>query len=317
MNAPRAISLVYSTLLAAGLPAYGIVIPGVVTGGGQNTNPAYYLAPYNDIRDGVNLNGVVWLNIGGSICSGAVVNPTQVLTAAHCMNGASPVVNLISDTNSLIALTSTSYVVDPDYTDFSSGADLAVVNLSSAVPLYTTIYSLFAGAYGSGSMVTLAGFGYTGTGDTGETSFDLVRRWGHNSYEADGSLLGISTKIIVGDFDNGLEAQNVLTGSSLGYDDEVDIGHGDSGGPTFYNGQIIGIHDIIECWADQHGFCTVPPSVFASNGPNSFYGELFGDTSVQGNAEWLETVITPEPATGLLLSLTMIPILALKARRRS
>jgi hypothetical protein len=77
------------------------------------------------------------------------------------MNGATPVVNFVNLMNSTDSIAGSSYLVDPDYAgDRSTGADLAVVNLSAGAPLYATIYQLYTGLYPAGSSVLLAGFGF-------------------------------------------------------------------------------------------------------------------------------------------------------------
>src|SRR5262249_14569417 len=122
-----------------------------------------------------------------------------------------------------------------------------------------------------------------------------------NVYNTDGTLIGVSSKLLLGSFDNGHAEQHILPGTDYGLADEVDIGHGDSGGPSFYMVQIIGVHDIIECAsAGPASPCLSPPSVNASAGPNSYYGEIFGDTSVQANLAWIQSEMVPEPGTWLL-----------------
>ncbi len=84
-----------------------------------------------------------------------------------------------------------------------------------------------------------------------------------------------------------------------GYD-EVDISHGDSGGPSFYDGELIGVHDLGICFGSSS--CDEPPAVNASN--NSFFGDLFGDVSVPANATWIQAQeTTPEPLSFLLVAL--------------
>jgi len=305
--------LIVFVIFTGVFPAFGIVIPSSTTAGAIS-DINYYLAPYDTVKNGVNLNGVVLVGFGGgTFCSGALISPTQVLTAAHCF-GSSPTVNFIDSSNNLLPIVASSFEIDPDFSGFPSSADLAIINLSSVAPSFATIYRLFTGIYTNGATITIAGFGYSGNGDTGATTGGGTRMVGENSYDTNGTFDGLGPTLRVGDFDNGNAANNAIPGSGLGLPDEVDISHGDSGGPSFYNGQLIGIHNFIDCVGT--GSCSSPPSVQATGAPNSYYGELFGDTSVDANATWIQSVITPEPSTWLLCC-GALALQAMAVRRRA
>ena len=145
-------------------------------------------------------------------------------------------------------------------------------------------------------------------------------RAGTNEYVAYGSYFGWSSSLLVGQFyDSSIPTTKAL-GSGAPYTafDEVDFSHGDSGGPSFYNGQIIGVHDLGICYSGPHG-CATPPSISTAN--NSFFGEMFADTSVSANAAWITAqedfhthTYTPEPASSALLGLGLAVLAALRFR---
>jgi len=203
-------------------------------------------------------------------------------------------------------------VIDPGYQDnLANGADLAIVNLASAAPSYATVYQLYSGAIPYGSTIAVVGFGDTGTGDLGYSGGDGTRLMGENSYVTNAAAWygsPVSPNLLLADFENGTAADNTLSATgpdSLGLADEVDISFGDSGGPSFYDGQLIGVHDFLDC---------APSTVTCPD--NSTYGEIFGDTSVAGDAAWIDSVLAPEPSSWLLC-LSAVPVITMLGRRRS
>ncbi len=319
----RRLSLL-GALICCALPAYAIV----VTAG---TDPNSVVVPGdNNFFGTLSLSGVVQVSTGAGSCSGALIGDFEVLTAGHCVTSAfgaglysSPGVSFIPPTNTGISDNVTegrgvsSIAVDPLWTgDPTLGGDLAVIHLSRAAPAYATRYSLYTGMALPSSPIVLAGFGLSGTGATGASGYGYgYLRAGTNEYAVTGAdeRFGWSSNLLIGQFYDATHPSTNALGLANPYSssNEVIIAHGDSGGPAFYNGQLVGVHDLGICLGS--GSCAVPPSVSTSN--NSYYGELWADVSVAGNAAFIEQQLVSEPGSAVLMILGLS--LAGWRRRRS
>ena len=307
-------------LLCSAVPASAIM---VISGVDPN---AVIINGNNDFFGTLNLSGVVEVTTDFGNCSGVLVGDSTVLTAGHCMGPNSgslynrPQVTFLGPTNTgpflggyqTIQVASVSF--DPLWNgDPTLGGDLAVVHLAAPAPSYAMRYSLYTGpSIPYGSALVLAGFGVSGTGATGISSaypYDFLRA-GTNVYETNGAdpLLGWSPNLLMGQFyDVNNPSTNALgVANPYSSSDEVDIAHGDSGGPTFYNGQVIGIHDLGACLTAQNSStCLQPPSI-SSDANLSTYGQLFGDVSVSGNLAFLEGQLVPEPESVILIGIGLV-----------
>ena len=254
----------------------------------------------------------------------------------------------------MVADAISSYYVNPAWTGNSTaGSDLAVLRLSAAPPSYATTYSLYQGSAPLGpgpGPELIAGYGLGGNGAMARTGSFGELEAGTNEYGIIGSSIAWSSSLLLGEF---YEAGNPATNdfaailasdeaqgktfySPLTVDpytatSEVDIAPGDSGGPSFYDGEIVGVHDLGVCLTAS-GECasvdTTPsgPSLCTAN--DSCFGEMYADTSVADNAAWIESQEVPgeqgsqdsqpvpEASPFALLALG-VAALALLGRRRS
>jgi hypothetical protein len=296
-------------LLCYAWPAHAIVVR-------TGVDPNSVVIPGdNDFFGALSMSGVVEVTNNVESCSGALIGNFSVLTAGHCVTSAfgaglytHPQVTFLVPGGYVVQDVS-SIAVDPTWNgDFSLGGDLAVMQLSQAAPASATRYSLYTGmALPTSSPIVLAGFGLSGTGDAGANGYGYGSlRAGTNEYAVTGASFGWSSNVLIGQFydvnhpsTNGLGLASPYSSS-----DEVTTAFGDSGGPTFYNGQIIGVHDVLICLTPKGSeSCSVPPSVSIYN--DSFYGQLWGDVSVAGNAAFIEGVPEPRSAVLTMLGLSL------------
>ncbi|MFJ8309623.1 MULTISPECIES: S1 family peptidase [unclassified Streptomyces] len=182
----------------------------------------------------------------GQFCGGAVVSPTKVLTAAHCLRRDVLGVDVsrlrdlkvIADREDLrsvsgqeIAVSAT--WVNPGYDPGSNAGDLAVLTLAKPLPASSVIAT--AGAddpgYRSGARATVYGWGDT----TGSGNYPTVLGAAHVSVLQDAACERAYPPNSDGTY---LRSTMVCAGDPAGGHDAC---QGDSGGPLVSGGRLIGL----------------------------------------------------------------------------
>ena len=238
-------------------------------------------------------------------CSGSLLASGQhFLTAAHCILGYSgpATVTFANSAGTNFTYTSSSMLAHPDFKQgiFELGNDLAIITLSQTVDASINRLSLYSGPGNElGSVVTIIGYGRTGTGATGGQAGTFgTRRQGENEIDQ------ISGNLMFMDFDSGFAVNNAIAGSSLGRGlAEAFISFGDSGGPVLINGQIAGINSFLTCNSPTF---TCGTAIDVNSTLEGSFGEVAGFTRVSRYLTWINqnTVVqntfegaVPEPST--------------------
>lgn len=201
---------------------------------GNYLDPMYF--PSTEERNGTVVLRTP-LNDGSGLayfCSGTVVSPTQIITAAHCVDthdprspdyGTTTATNVYFGGYAGTPIQAANYEIHPLYFDpvvgspavgaFATG-DLAIVTLSEPIPAGTKIYGLYNGdPYGK--VATHISYGTTGNGDGTNETFNLDPlqngRIGKNLYETDLFTVfeeGLAGAHLLYDFDDGTLEHNAL-----------------------------------------------------------------------------------------------------------
>lgn len=201
---------------------------------GNHLDPRYL--PSGDQKNGTVALLTPATGGGSMVCSGTVISPTQILTAAHCVDGHDPrsseYGSLAGDTRVYLGgynsspIMATSYDIHPLYFDpvvgapaegaFASG-DIAIITLSEPVPAGTKIYGLYNGN-AIGQVATHISYGTVGNGDGSDSQLTLDSlsqgRIGQNLYEADLlSIFGVGLEgaHLLYDFDDGTLERNAFS----------------------------------------------------------------------------------------------------------
>lgn len=120
---------------------------------------------------------VMVLSSQGGACSGTVITPSIILTAAHCVSRAGQYAVATRDSAGKVALQEVRQIAR--HPEFQAGArasiDMALVRLASPLPARFSPVTLDDGAQenGVGSVQTIAGFGLAREGD--EASAGILR----------------------------------------------------------------------------------------------------------------------------------------------
>ena len=268
----------------------------MVTVANDSTDPRHQVLP------GMGYDGVVRISSAGSFGTGALLfDGRAVLTVAHLLRDTTEPPSVFFETSaSLTPITSSQIEIHPDY-DNEANNDLAVLWLSEPAPIEADRYDLHRSSNEVGETFQFVGYGQSGTGDSGAMSGAPNRLLAENRFDAGMSDLKDALGFrmawtpergtqLAADFDNGL-IENDALGAFLSRHDvglganEGLIASGDSGGPAFLEGRIVGISSYIT----SLGRGNVEPDVDAST--NSSFGEIAAWQRISHYQQWIDQTI--------------------------
>lgn len=255
---------------------------------------------------------------GRFICSGTLVSPTKIVTAAHCVTpapgatlqsttayfygGNNPDTVVSLNTTTATAVSVARYNINPLYTgEVIDQNDTAVLTLSTAAPSFATIYQIdFNDPVGK--VFNVAGYGRrSDTGGSIGANLGTGRlRQGLNTYDFtfdDPAFQGFFTdrdpttgenffgtaeygKSLVSDFDSGLAAND---GSCL----LSTVGFGNPSTPQFCN-LGLGLDEVGIAGGDSGGPGFVNGKLASVNSYSLSFGSTFGDTFAGLNSSFGE-----------------------------
>jgi hypothetical protein len=259
--------------------------------------------------------------------SGVLIANNWVLTAAHVVDQATSLSFVLDGTT----YTPESWFAHGQWDgNLGKGYDIGLIKFAPTLDTGIAPAARYTGSKELGKVGTFVGYGMTGTGLTGAVTFDGQKRAGVNTIDGWYRTAGKTPRIFGADFDNPSSTSNVI-GSSTALGLEYLISFGDSGGGVFIDvGGAAMLAGINSFGIDQNG-----------DGAWSDYGDLTGHTRVSAFNSWIDSFLNggtgsggggggggkkgkrsfdyaanvPEPATIVLLGLTLAAVCGRRARR--
>lgn len=262
-------------------------------------NPLYRTS-YDDAY-----NGVVRVSNSQSYGTGALLyDGRSILTAAHIFEGYdTDTITVYFDTATGTQGYEATIQVYDGYDSTNSNGDLAILTLLENPDAFYERYEIASEAIEMGEEFTMVGYGAYGNGSTGEDldATDILKLKTSNTFESDfydiytaaGTNLAwepLADSILAADFD-GAYSVNDAFGNILGLDDlglgyeEGMIAAGDSGGPAFVDGKVVGVASYTAAISSYDVSTDVNYEV------DSSFGEVGAWQSVSYYQEWIDKTI--------------------------
>ena len=210
------------------------------------------------------------------IASGTLIADQWVLTAAHVVDEAEEMTFVVGGQTYM----GDKWIPHPLWDgDLPAGYDIALIKLAEPVTDVEPARR-YRGRRELGAEMTMVGYGLTGDGLTGYTTFDGQKRAGNNVIDAVEGRSRRQYRLMLCDFDNPSDPADSVFGSAEPVDMEYLIAPGDSGGGAFIEGRhgplLAGVNSLIGA-IDGLIDCD--------------YGDISGHTRVSSFNRWIDGVM--------------------------
>lgn len=220
----------------------------------------------------------------GFSASAVLIGNNWALTAAHVVDEASSLSFSLGGTT----FTASSWIAHPNWTgSLNNGYDIGLIKFNDNLASSTGITAAlrYTGSGEQNQLATFVGYGMTGTGLTGATSFDGQKRATQNTIDAFLNTGGRTSRTFLVDFDNPSGTADNNFGSSTPLALEGLIAPGDSGGGAFIDQTINGILRTYLVGVNSFGWGRLDGIA------DDDYGDVSGHTRVSQFNTWIDSII--------------------------